>query len=144
MRYFVCLSYDGAPFCGWQIQPGAPSVQESLEVALSRLLGRRIAVTGAGRTDTAVNASHYVVHFDLDGVLPFEASDFIYKLNAILPREIAVFEKSPPPSEKQQPINEERSLLISSSSHRNHFFVVTFFTALHFENPFDPLYRTQI
>ena len=95
MRYFVCLSYDGAPFCGWQIQPGAPSVQESLEVALSRLLGRRIAVTGAGRTDTSVNASRYVVHFDLDGVLPFEASDFIYKLNAILPREIAVFDVSP-------------------------------------------------
>ena len=95
MRYFVCLSYDGAPFCGWQIQPGAPSVQESLEGALSRLLGRHIAVTGAGRTDTAVNASHYVAHFDLDGVLPFEASDFIYKLNAILPREIAVFEVCP-------------------------------------------------
>lgn len=98
MRYFLCLSYDGAPFCGWQIQPGAPSVQACLEGALSRLLGRRIAVTGAGRTDTAVHAVNYVAHFDLDGILPFEASDFTYKLNAILPREVvvhAVWESAP-------------------------------------------------
>ena len=90
MRYFLCLSYDGAPFCGWQIQPSAPSVQQCLESALSRLLGRPVAVTGAGRTDTAVNAYHYVAHFDWDGFLPFEASDFTYKLNAILPHGVAV------------------------------------------------------
>ena len=90
MRYFLCLSYDGSAFCGWQIQPSAPSVQQCLESALSRLLGRPVPVTGAGRTDTAVNAYHYVAHFDWDGILPFEASDFNYKLNAILPHGIAV------------------------------------------------------
>ena len=90
MRYFLCLSYDGSAFCGWQIQPSAPSVQQCLESTLSRLLGRPVAVTGAGRTDTAVNAVHYVAHFDWDGILPFEASDFTYKLNAMLPREVVV------------------------------------------------------
>ena len=90
MRYFLCLSYDGSAFCGWQIQPQAPSVQQCLENTLSRLLGRPVSVTGAGRTDTAVNAFHYVAHFDWDGVLPFEASDFTYKLNAMLPREVTV------------------------------------------------------
>jgi tRNA pseudouridine38-40 synthase len=95
MRYFVCLSYDGSAFCGWQIQPSAPSVQQCLESALSRLLGRPVPVTGAGRTDTAVNAYHYVAHFDWDGILPFEASDFNYKLNAILPHGVAVHSVSP-------------------------------------------------
>jgi len=95
MRYFLCLSYDGSAFSGWQIQRGVPSVQACLEGALSRLLGRPVAVTGAGRTDTAVHASGYVAHFDWEGEVPFEASDFTYKLNAILPREIVVHSLAP-------------------------------------------------
>ena len=95
MRYFLCLSYDGAGFCGWQIQPSSPSVQACLEATLSRLLNRPVAVTGAGRTDTGVHAVNYVAHFDWDGVLPFEASDFIYKLNAMLPHGIAILSVSP-------------------------------------------------
>ncbi len=90
MRYSLCLSYDGSAFCGWQIQPSSPSVQACLEGVLSRLLGRKVPVTGAGRTDTGVHAVGYIAHFDYDGMLPFEASDFTYKLNAMLPREVVV------------------------------------------------------
>ena len=90
MRYILSLSYDGSAFCGWQIQPSSPSVQQCLEEALARLCGGPVAVTGAGRTDTGVHAADYVCHFDLTGPLPFEASDFCYKLNAILPRSIVV------------------------------------------------------
>ena len=90
MRYSLTLSYDGAPFFGYQIQPGHPSVQECVEAALSRLLGGSVAITGAGRTDTGVNAVGYVAHFDINGALPYEAEDFCYKLNAILPRQIVV------------------------------------------------------
>ena len=95
MRYSICLSYNGAPFCGWQIQPSAPSVQAALEGALSRLLGGPVAVTGAGRTDTAVNAVGYIAHFDFGGPLPFETADFIYKLNAILPHSVVVHQVIP-------------------------------------------------
>lgn len=95
MRYFLCLSYDGAAFCGWQIQPSAPSVQACLEEVLSRLLNRPVAVTGAGRTDTGVHAVNYVAHFDTDGPLPFEASNFIYKLNAMLPHGVAILSVAP-------------------------------------------------
>jgi len=90
MRYFLTLSYNGAPFCGWQVQPFSPSVQECLETALSRLLNRPVAVTGAGRTDSGVHAVNYVAHFDIDGALPFGQSDFCYKLSAILPRSVTV------------------------------------------------------
>ena len=90
MRYILCLSYDGSAFCGWQTQPSSPSVQQTLEESLAKLCGGPVQVTGAGRTDTGVHAADYVCHFDLTGFLPFEASDFCYKLNAILPRGIAV------------------------------------------------------
>ena len=86
----LSLSYDGSAFCGWQIQPSSPSVQQCLEEALGKLCRTPVAVTGAGRTDTGVHAAGYVAHFDLTGSLPFEASDFCYKLNAILPRSIVV------------------------------------------------------
>ena len=90
MRYILSLSYDGSAFCGWQIQPSSPSVQQCLEEALAKLCGGPVPVTGAGRTDTGVHAADYVCHFDLAGNLPFEASDFCYKLNAILPRSVVV------------------------------------------------------
>ena len=55
-RYFMRLAYNGTPFHGWQRQPNAVSVQEELERALSMVLRQPVAVTGAGRTDTGVNA----------------------------------------------------------------------------------------
>lgn len=88
MRYFISLSYDGSGFCGWQSQPDARTVQDSIEKALSALLRCRIRVTGAGRTDTGVNACGYAAHFDFEG--PLDTAQICYKLNAILPREIAV------------------------------------------------------
>lgn len=97
MRYKITLSYDGSAFCGWQIQPNAPSVQQALEKALSTLLRDKISVVGAGRTDTGVNAVGYVAHFDFsadDRVLP-DCRQIGYKLNAILPPQICVREIVP-------------------------------------------------
>ncbi|MBQ7268302.1 MAG: tRNA pseudouridine(38-40) synthase TruA [Bacteroidales bacterium] len=88
MRYKMFLSYNGAPFCGWQRQNGAPSVQQSLEEALSTLLRVQTGVTGAGRTDTGVNACAYTAHFDASASL--DTAQFCCKLNAILPPAIKV------------------------------------------------------
>lgn len=91
MRYFVRLSYDGSAFSGWQIQTNARSVQGELERALSIRCGEPVSVIGAGRTDAGVNARGYIAHFDTALVISREAAgDFIYKINAILPREIVV------------------------------------------------------
>lgn len=89
MRYKIILSYDGSAFCGWQIQSHEASVQECLQKALSVLLREEIAVTGAGRTDSKVNAVNYAAHFD-SSVADLEAKAICYKLNAILPPEIRV------------------------------------------------------
>jgi len=93
MRYTVKISYSGADFRGWQKQPSDPSVQESLEAALAKLLGEETPVIGAGRTDTGVNAIGYVACFD--GPESLVADDFCYKLNAILPRSVVVSELVP-------------------------------------------------
>lgn len=89
MRYFICLSYNGAAFCGWQIQDNANSVQQELQKVLSLLLKEPISVTGAGRTDSGVHAINYIAHFDSQSVIQ-DAAYITYKLNAILPKEIAV------------------------------------------------------
>ena len=89
MRYFICLSYNGSAFCGWQIQQNANSVQAELQKALSTLLKTPIAVVGAGRTDTGVNARNYIAHFNTETPLSISPTLF-YKLNAILPKAICV------------------------------------------------------
>lgn len=89
MRYFICLSYNGSAFSGWQIQENANSVQQELQKALSTLFREPIQVVGAGRTDTGVNAKNYIAHFDTQNDICGEPK-FIYKLNAILPKEICI------------------------------------------------------
>ena len=93
-RYFIELAYNGKAFHGWQIQPDAPSVQETLEHALGTLLRAPVSVVGAGRTDTGVHASFYVAHFDWEGAL-FSPEQIAYKLNRILGKDIAVYRLYP-------------------------------------------------
>ena len=88
MRYRITLSYDGSGFSGWQIQPNGPSIQESLQKALSTLLKEEISVTGAGRTDAGVNAINYVAHFD--AARAFDTAAIGYKINAMMPPGIIV------------------------------------------------------
>ena len=66
MRYFLKLSYNGSPFHGWQSQPNAVSVQQTIEEALSVILRAPVSITGAGRTDTGVNARIMYAHLDID------------------------------------------------------------------------------
>lgn len=90
MRYFVELSYNGGRYCGWQRQREAASVQATLEAALSTLLREPVEVTGAGRTDTGVHAAYSVAHFDTAVPLT-DPRQTAYKLNCLLPDDIAVF-----------------------------------------------------
>lgn len=88
MRYFLTLSYLGTHYHGWQSQPNAPSVQQTIENALARILALNACpVTGCGRTDTGVHASRYVAHFDTEKELP---ASFLKGINSILPPDIAV------------------------------------------------------
>lgn len=88
-RYFLQLSYKGTRYFGWQRQPNAVSMQEVIEKTLSTVLREEIAVVGAGRTDTGVHASFYVLHFDVLNEI-MEPEKLLYHLNRFLPDDIAI------------------------------------------------------
>lgn len=90
MRYFIELAYFGKAYHGWQVQPSAISVQETLEGRLSQLFGSRVEVTGAGRTDAGVHARQLFAHFDCRERI--DENLLKYKMNAMLPKDIAVRE----------------------------------------------------
>ncbi len=90
MRYFIELSYNGKNYHGWQVQPNAISVQEKLNDCLSTILGLKIDVVGAGRTDAGVHAKLMVAHFDVDE-LSYDVDALTLKMNAFLPNDISVF-----------------------------------------------------
>ena len=83
------LSYRGTLFHGWQRQPNAPSVQEEIEKALRLLLKQDVELVGSSRTDTGVHAEQQFAHFDLEQPLT-GLSDWVYRLNALLPESIAI------------------------------------------------------
>ncbi len=90
-RYFLECSYLGTAYNGWQRQPNAPSVQQTLEEALGTLLGEPCEAVGAGRTDTGVHAAFAVAHFDTGADAKKTTSEaFLYHLNSLLPKDIAV------------------------------------------------------
>ena len=88
MRYFLEISYNGSTFHGWQFQPNAISVQETIENALKTLLKAEIKIVGAGRTDTGVHAKHMCAHFDYSK--EFELGELKNNLNSFLNQEIYI------------------------------------------------------
>ncbi|MES2621443.1 MAG: tRNA pseudouridine synthase A [Bacteroidota bacterium] len=89
-RYFIHLCYDGTNYSGWQFQANAPSVQETINKALHKLLQQTIRSTGCGRTDAGVHAKDFYMHFDAEKEIA-DLDDFLFRLNCVLPYDISVF-----------------------------------------------------
>ncbi len=88
-RYFIYFSYNGAAYCGWQMQPNGVSVQEVLTKTISTVLRTDLELTAAGRTDAGVHARTMIAHFDLETKLN-NSNDLVAKLNSFLPSDISV------------------------------------------------------
>lgn len=128
MRYFITFSYDGTAYHGWQIQPHSVSVQEEIQKALSTLLRRPMEVVGAGRTDTGVHARKMLAHFDSEYEL--ECPQLVYKLNKLLPRDIAV--------QQVERVADDMHARFSAKSRTYHYYV-------HLDkNPFLRSYSWQV
>ncbi|MBK5936265.1 tRNA pseudouridine(38-40) synthase TruA [Halorhodospira halophila] len=87
-RIALVLEYDGTNFSGWQRQDHAPSVQQALERAVSRIADHPVTVVCAGRTDAGVHAAAQVVHFDTTASRPLHA--WVLGTNAQLPETVSV------------------------------------------------------
>ena len=129
MRFFITLSYDGTRYHGWQVQPNGPSVQEKLQWALSTILRQDIQVTGAGRTDAGVHARMMVAHFDVE-TMDFDLQDLTYKLNRLLPQDIAI--------QKMEPVSDEMHARFSATSRTYHYYIHTV------KNPFLRAYSCEL
>jgi tRNA pseudouridine38-40 synthase len=86
----LILSYDGAEFAGWQVQPGRTTIQGALASAIGRLSGENVLPQGSGRTDAGVHALAQVASFATASKIPTE--NWIQALNDILPASIRVLE----------------------------------------------------
>ncbi|MVN76487.1 tRNA pseudouridine(38-40) synthase TruA [Hymenobacter sp. HMF4947] len=91
MRYFIHFAYDGTAYCGWQVQPGVPTVQAALDKALSQVLRQPVHTLGSGRTDAGVHASHQVAHFKADFPPEMTFDLLRYRLNRALPPDVQVY-----------------------------------------------------
>ncbi len=89
-RILIRLSYDGTEFHGWQVQPGLPTIQGTIQDVLAQIEGGLVQVHGSGRTDAGVHAVSQVAAFDLANPIPPE--NLRKAMNRLLPRDIRVIE----------------------------------------------------
>ena len=87
------IAYDGTRYSGWQVQPGSPSIQGTIEKALLTLLRTPLRVIGAGRTDAGVHARGQTAHFSTTS--PCNAPQILHALNGMLPCDIRIYELEP-------------------------------------------------
>ncbi len=91
MRNFkVTLAYDGSDYSGWQVQPGAATIQDTLATAIGRVTGEKVLPQGSGRTDAGVHALGQVASFSLESPIP--AQGLLVALNDALPPSIRVLD----------------------------------------------------
>lgn len=86
----LILSYDGAEYSGWQVQPDAATVQGTLASAIGRVSGEKVLPQGSGRTDAGVHALAQVATFVTESSVP--TGNFVKALNDVLPASVRVLE----------------------------------------------------
>ena len=114
-RYFVWFAYDGTRYHGWHVQPSGNSVQAELQRALSLQLRETVEVVGAGRTDAGVHARRMAAHFDTEQQL--DCQQTAYRLNRILPRDIAV--------EKVERVADDMHARFGARARTYHYYIYT-------------------
>jgi tRNA pseudouridine38-40 synthase len=86
----LTVAYDGLTYAGWQIQPGLPTVQGTLEAAIRQVTQQSVRISAAGRTDAGVHALGQVVGLAVETRLA--NAELHRALNAVLPEDVCVLE----------------------------------------------------
>jgi tRNA pseudouridine38-40 synthase len=87
-RIKIELAYDGTDFHGWQVQPGLPTIQGTLEAVVSGMEGQPVQVAASGRTDAGVHALAQVAAFSIENTIPLD--NLRRAMNRLLPRDIRI------------------------------------------------------
>lgn len=87
-KYCLCIAYDGSQYSGWQFQPNAISIQQTLQETITTLIRQEVSVVGSGRTDAGVHALNQMAHFT--SLVPIQTEQFFRSINGMLPKDIRV------------------------------------------------------
>ena len=88
MRIALGIEYAGCNYYGWQTQSITPTIQETIELALSEVANEKVIIHCAGRTDTGVHAIQQVVHFETSSIR--KSHNWVLGVNSKLPKDISV------------------------------------------------------
>ncbi len=140
MRWFVRLAYKGTAYHGSQSQPAGGTVQDIMEQAFALVLRQSVPLTFAGRTDAGVHAEVMWAHFDLEPEVALSAGfdlsfaggkrDFLYRLNRLLPADIALYEL--------RSVSNEAHARFDATARTYHYRITTR------KDPFSTELRTQV
>jgi tRNA pseudouridine38-40 synthase len=86
----LTVAYDGTCYLGWQKTQEGPSIEESLQAALEKIIQRPIALQAASRTDAGVHAEGQIVNFLLPTPCSLDMERLRYSLNSMLPSDIVI------------------------------------------------------
>jgi len=125
MRYALCIEYEGKNYFGWQRQKEVVSVQQTVEQALSKIANEKIEIVCAGRTDTGVNATNQIIHFDTNHAR--ENVAWTLGVNSKLPSDIAI--------KWAQPISENFHARFSATARRYRYII--------YNSPYRPAIMSQ-
>lgn len=87
-KYKLAIQYDGTNYNGWQVQPDAASVQETIEKTIEKFLQEKVRVIGSGRTDRGVHALNQTAHFTTSKEI--DTAWFLKAANSLLPKDIRI------------------------------------------------------
>jgi tRNA pseudouridine(38-40) synthase len=110
----LTISYDGYDYHGWQVQPGAATIQGALVDAIEAVTGKRLLPQGSGRTDAGVHALAQVASFQTESRIPLE--NFRIVLNDRLKRRQPAFMPGTPHAGRATSIASTAEIFVRRSS----------------------------
>ena len=124
MNILLKLAFDGSRFHGWQSQKNASAICDCITDAIEKTIGRRVVLSGCGRTDAGVHARVYYANFKADTSIPL--SRLPYALNSRLPEDICVLaagEAGEAFDSRFSCVKKEYSYLVYNSKIKNPFYL---------------------
>lgn len=124
-RILLKFEYLGTYFCGYQKQPNKRTVQGEIELALEKILGKKVTIYASGRTDAGVHSKGTYAHFDIDENEKMDVRFLAHKLNELMPEDISVH------FAKEVPLEFDSRFSVKKKSYSYNFYLSRFERAIY-------------